>query len=274
MYESFWGLNAKPFENSGDGRLHYPSQAQQGALLKLRYAIENHKPASMLAGASGLGKTWLVQNLLRQLPERFFPKVQVVFPKLPPDQLLAHLADKITGESLECKSMDQSLRVIESRLVQNRQAGKLAVVVIDEAHLLAESQNIETIRLLLNLHWEMQPLASFVLVGQTNLAVGMERHVELDERLAVKCFLKRFSADETSAYIQHRLAACGCEREIFTSDALQTIHEHTSGIPRRINRLCDLALLVGFAEEVQQLNAQQLESISEELVGAGGEAGF
>lgn len=272
MYESYWGLTAKPFENSGDGRLHYPSQAQQGALLKLRYAIENHKPASMLAGASGLGKTWLIQNLLRGLPERFSPRVQVVFPKLPPEQLLSHIADKIAGESLDCRSMDQSLRQIETRLVQNRQAGRFAVIVVDEAHLLPESQNLETIRLLLNLQWEEQPLASFVLVGQTSLALGVERHVELDERLAVKCFLKRFSADETSAYIQHRLAACGSNREIFTSDAVQTIHEQTSGIARRINRLCDLALLVGFAEESQQLTAAQLEAISEELVGAGGEA--
>lgn len=272
MYETYWGLTAKPFENSGDGRLHYPSQAQQGALLKLRYAIENQKAACMLAGASGLGKTWLIQNLLRTLPERFSPRVHIVFPKLPAEQLLSHLADKIAGEPLHCATMDQSLRQIETRLVQNRQAGRLAVIVIDEAHLLGEQNNFETIRLLLNLQWQDQNLASYVLVGQTNLALGMERQVELDERLAVKCFLRRFSADETSAYIQHRLAACGSQREIFTSDAMQAIHEHTSGIPRRINRLCDLSLLVGFAEESAQLTAPQLEAISEELVGAGGEA--
>ena len=266
MYEAYWQLTTKPFENSADPRLNYPSQAQQGALLKLRYTLENHRSASLLAGAAGLGKTWLVQNLLRSLPERFAPKVHLVFPQMPPEQLLCHLADKLTGTPTAGSTIEQSLRRLEAYLVANCQAGKQAVVVIDEAHLLQATGALETIRLLLNMEFNHQPLASFVLAGQTALAVSVERLPELDERMAVKCLLKRFSPIETMGYIQHRLSAAGAVKTIFTDKALEAIHEQTLGVPRRINRLCDLALLVGFAEERTTLATEQIEAISDELV--------
>jgi general secretion pathway protein A len=90
----------------------------------------------------------------------------------------------------------------------------------------------------------------------------------LDERIDVNCVLTRLSQEETTQYIQHRLSAAGARRTIFQSDALQTIHELTHGIPRRINRLCDLALLVGYGEDLPALSSSHLESIHQELIGA------
>ena len=65
---------------------------------------------------------------------------------------------------------------------------------------------------------------------------------ELEERLAVKCLVRRFKLEETMGYIQHRLSAAGAKEPIFTDGALEAIHQETHGVPRRINRLCDLAL--------------------------------
>jgi general secretion pathway protein A len=75
------------------------------------------------------------------------------------------------------------------------------------------------------------------------------------------------SREETGGYLQHRLAAAGSKRTIFDSSAVGTIFELTHGIPRRINRLCDLALLVGYGEELRTLSAPHIESIHEELIG-------
>ena len=93
MYEPYWQLETKPFENTSDARFYYPSESHQGALLKLRYALQNQRAAALLCGPAGLGKTLLVRTLARQLPETFRPFVHLVFPQLPPDQLLAYLAD-------------------------------------------------------------------------------------------------------------------------------------------------------------------------------------
>ena len=258
----------QPFDHSADARFYYPSESQQGALLKLRYALENRRGAALLTGAAGLGKTLLAQTLTRPLGLSLSPKVHLVFPQMPAGQLLAYLADELGAEGGPALTIEQSLRRIETRLRENAKAGKHAVIVIDEAHLLDDSQALETVRLLLNLEHEARPMASFLLTGQTSLLLAIERHSDLEERLAVKCLLRRFKPEETMGYIQHRLTAAGAKRAIFTDGALEAIHQETLGIPRRINRLCDLALLVGFAEELPSIGPDQIAAISEELTGA------
>ncbi len=99
MYEAYWQLHAKPFENTSDTRFYYPAETHQGALLKLRYAVENRRSGALLTGGSGLGKSLVVQSLLRQLGDMFTPRVHVVFPQMPADQLLAYLAESLTGDA-------------------------------------------------------------------------------------------------------------------------------------------------------------------------------
>ena len=93
MYESYWQLDAKPFEPNGDGPWYYPAERHQASLLKLRYAIESRRAGAVLAGPSGSGKTLIVESLKLQLEETIAPQVHLTFPQLPPDQLLAWLAD-------------------------------------------------------------------------------------------------------------------------------------------------------------------------------------
>jgi general secretion pathway protein A len=268
MYESYWQLDAKPFDPATDARFHYPTQGQHGAQLKLRYAIESRRSAAVLAGAAGLGKTLVAQSLLAQLNDGFMPRVHLLFPQLPPDQLVHYLADQITGQRAPRETIEQSIRRLEHCLRDNAAAGKHALVVIDEAHLLAETGGLETLRLLLNVEAEAQPVATYLLVGQTALMVAIDRMPEFEERLAVKCLLRRLSLEETMAYVQHRLTAAGARRPIFSDGALEAVHELSQGVPRRINRLCDLALVVGFAEESERLGRSQVEAVAEELLGA------
>lgn len=267
MYERHWQLTSKPFENTADVRFYVPAESHQGALLKLRYAVENRRGAALLAGTSGTGKTLLLQALSRQLPETFQPLVHVVFPQMPADQLLAYVAAELTGEAhAVTPSVQHSVRAMAGMLSKNSQQGKHAVVIIDEAHLVSDSDSLETLRLLLNFEHETQPAMTLLLAGQTAMLPTLDRVPELDERIGVKCLLKRFSPQESTTYIQHRLREAGAQREIFDTAAIETIHQLTQGIPRRINRLSDLALLIGFAEERTSIGAPQIESVAQELV--------
>jgi general secretion pathway protein A len=289
MYQAYWQLDARPFDHSADARFYFPGPSQQAALLKLRYVVENRRGAAVLAGESGLGKTLVAQTLVRQLGDSFRPRVHLVFPQMPAEQLLAYLADTLTRRASEeiptrsvsegarvrsvsegrlAPTIDQSLRRIQDTLTDHAKSGRHAIIVIDEAHLLSDSRSLETIRLLLNFEHDAQPLATCLLVGQTGLALDVQRLPQLDERLAVKCLLNRLTVEETGAYIQHRLAAAGAKRPIFDPSAIEEIHQLTHGIPRRINRLCDLALLVGYGEELRSLGKSQMQAIYEELIGA------
>ena len=271
MYESYWKLNKKPFENVFDDGFYYPSEVHQGALLKLRYAVESRRGAALLAGPSGSGKTLLVRSLRKQLSETYSPFLHIVFPQMPPSDLLRYIADRLgatsdAGAQGGAAQVADSVGRIERTLAANASAGHHAVVVIDEAQLLAETGALETIRLLLNFETDAQPNLTLLLVGQTALLPVIDRMGGLEERIGVKTLLRAFTAEETAAYVSHRVRAAGSEATIFQSETVDVIHALSHGIPRRINRLCDLALLVGFAEERTTISPDQIESVSEELV--------
>jgi len=268
MYETYWKLDARPFDSGGDSRFYYPSEVHQGALLKLRYAVENRRGAALLAGASGTGKTMLVEGLLRQLPETYAPRLHLVMPQMSPAELLAWVAAEFgdTAATAEGRGVDQSVRYIDRSLQEIAARGEHPVVVIDEAQLIEGRKSLETIRLLLNFTADSQPALTLVLVGQTRLLPALERMPQLEERLAVKTLLRFFTEEETHGYVSHRLSAAGAQTPIFNAAALDAVYRLTHGNPRQINRLCDLALLIGFAEEQSELGADQIEAVSRELV--------
>jgi general secretion pathway protein A len=268
MYTEYWQLSAKPFEPSADRSAYYPCESHEGAVLKLRYAVENRRGAVVLAGPPGVGKTMLVQMLRSELPESYTPRVQLVFPQMSSRDLLVYLAEQIGSPPADPSrhTVEESVRRLEFFLGQNASQGRHALVAIDEAHLLEDCGALETLRLLLNFEAAGQPLLTLMLIGQMGLVSSIARLPGLDERVAVKALLRAFTPQETEGYIRRRLEVAGAGREIFTPDAIEALHYLGHGVARQINRLGDLALLVGFADQLPQITAHQIESVSEELV--------
>jgi type II secretory pathway predicted ATPase ExeA len=267
MYETYWQLDRRPFENTADPRFYYPGESHQGAMLKLRYAVENRRAAALLSGPSGSGKTLLVSQLQRHLAKQFRPFVHLVFPQMPADILLAYLADELAAPAAqESSSIERTVQRLQRFLLQNSDQNQHAVVAIDEAHLLDNTRAWEALRLLLNFEAAGQAPLTLLLVGQPAVLAQIDRMPALEERLGVKCLLRAFSVDETAAYVNFRLQAAGAKRQIFETTAFDTLHELTHGLARQINRLCDLTLLVGFAEGRKTVGAEQLEAVADELV--------
>ena len=132
--------------------------------------------------------------------------------------------------------------------------------------MLFRSHSLETVRLLFNFEFDARPAFTVLLVAQPSLLPVLARTPELDERLAAKCLLQRFTLEETMSYVSHRLTAAGARRTIFESEAVETLHHLAQGIPRRINRLGDLALVLGFAEESPTIRATHVEAVAEEML--------
>lgn len=266
MYEAHWQLERRPFENGLEPGFYYPGETHQGALLKLRYVLENRRGAAVLAGPSGSGKTLLVQLLRRQLPAEFSPFVHLVFPQMTTGELLAYIAGELGTTVPAPYAVDESVRQIQQALAKNAQQGRHAVIAVDEAHLLDDTHTLEALRLLLNFDTGVTPGLTLLLIGQPGLLPILDRMPGLEERMGVKCLLRPLTLEETISYVSHRLQAAGAHRPIFEPEALDTLFHLTGGLPRRINRLCDLALLIGYAEERQLIPAAQLEAVHEELV--------
>ncbi len=268
MYTVYWQLDRKPFEPDTTGGFFYPSESHRGALLKIRYAMESGRGAAVIAGPSGVGKTLLVDTLIDQLPEVFSQVVKVVYPQMTSRELLAYLAARLGpgGDSGSLvPTVDQSWMQIETALTKSSEQESRPLVVMDEAQLLEDTGALETVRLLLNLQSKGRPLVTLLLVGQTSLLSTLGRTPRLEERLDITALLEPLEPEEVPLYVEHRMRAAGAQREIFTPAAIDALQYIAQGVPRRINRLGDLALLVGYAGMAESIDAPLIESVANEL---------
>ena len=270
MYERYWNLDRNPFDDHGDFAGFYRSEAHQGALLKLRFLIEQGKGAGLLVGATGTGKSFVIQALQREISEPAGPFVHLVFPQMAAEELLNYLAAELGAEGRSSHrdmiGLDRTVLEIDDRLRRLNDEGRQPVIVVDEAHLIDDVRIFQALRLLLNFQQFDRCRFSLILVGQSELLEQVHRVASLDERLAVKCILRPLSIGETDDYVAHRLAAAGATRQIFQPEAIHVLHELSGGIPRRINRLCDMALLMGYADDCTEITAEQMESVADELL--------
>jgi general secretion pathway protein A len=267
MYEQYWGLSRRPFENDARPEYFYQSDAHQAALLKLRYVVESRLGGGMLVGGFGCGKTYLAHMLAHQLPHNAGPVVHVVYPQMSASELLAYLAAEL-GEGPETDpgaGLDRTVRSIERQLRALATRGRHPIVIVDDAHLIEDPQVYRALHLLLNFQQHPDVQCTLLLLGEKSLLARVQRVEALDERLAVKGLLRPLTAEETAQYVDHRLTVAGRTEPVFEESALDALFELSGGVPRKINRLCDLALLVGYADQLRRLTAQELEAVSEEL---------
>jgi general secretion pathway protein A len=270
MHEVHWRLTRPAFECDSDGTFYFPSRSHDGALLKLRYVVEHHKGVGLLVGGHGSGKTYLTQRLMHELGHEKHHFARIVFPALQPEDLLRDIAVRMGSDrdsSPVGEGMDGLLRTTERRLRQLTTAARHPVLVIDEAHVL-DAEQLQILQLLLNLNDGTGVRLSLVLVGHVELNSRVQRVGGLESRVAARCALSPLTAEETAAYVRHRLHVAGRPSCPFRDDALQAIYELSQGAPRRINQVCDLSLLIGFADERRELTAVDVSAAAAELAGA------
>jgi hypothetical protein len=144
-------------------------------------------------------------------------------------------------------------------------AGRRACVLVDEAHAIADLQLLESFRMLTNFEAGGQLPLAVVLVGQPSLLPTLRHVSSFDQRLALTVSLSPLSADQSKHYILSRLKMAGCTRGIFTRSAGERISELARGIPRNINRLCELCLVVGFGFGVKKIKAEVVDAVAGDL---------
>ena len=104
------------------------------------------------------------------------------------------------------RSKPVMLRDLAEYLVDQRLAGRLILLVIDEAQNLSLAA-LEELRMLSNLETEKSKLLQIVLVGQPNLRdkLAAPELEQLRQRITVSYHLQPLDTEETAKYINHRL---------------------------------------------------------------------
>jgi general secretion pathway protein A len=274
MYTEFYGLREKPFSLSPDPRFLFLSDSHREALAHLLYGIEQGEGFIAITGEVGTGKTTLCRTLLQRLE----PGSEVAFlfnPQLSGLELLQAI-DAEFGLDTQGKTKRELMDQLNRFLLTKRQEGRRVLLLIDEAQNL-DREALEQVRLLSNLETDTTKLIQIILIAQPELDAMLESPElrQLRQRINVRWRLKPLSASETRDYVRHRLrVAAGGPREIFTDLALREIHRRSGGVPRVVNRLCDRALLAGFAESAKEIGLGTVAEVQREFDGREGAGAY
>jgi general secretion pathway protein A len=265
MYEKHFQLRERPFALSPDPDYLYPSRVHQEALSYLRYGIEGHAGFVVITGEIGSGKTTMLQSLLGRL-DQSTSVARIVNTLLDPRELLEAIMLDF-GMDPTGMSKPVLLHRLGGFLVQQRQAGRLTLLVVDEAQNLSLPA-LEEIRMLSNLETEKSKLLQIVLIGQPELreTLSQPRLEQLRQRITVSYHLPPLDADETANYINHRLkrAAAGAPMEL-PRDVTALIHARSRGVPRLINVIADAALLLAYGMDRRDIDAAIVREAIQEL---------
>ena len=263
MYEEYWGLREKPFRKTPDPRYLFLNDTYEEALERLLFAVDEMELA-LLTGEVGAGKTLLTRALVDRIGERFEVGM-ILNPRLSPRQFLRTVAAEL-GVKLPRFHSSDILDQINERLLELDAAGRAALLVVDEAHLIPGKPTFEEIRLLTNFQLDDRNLVAILLVGQPELRERLRHRTyrALTQRIGVSFNLVPLAAADTLAYVRHRLAVAGARRPIFTEDAVARLHAAAAGIPRVVNQLATQALLEGMARGAAEVDGGVIEAVAAE----------
>jgi general secretion pathway protein A len=267
MYNQFYGFREPPFNITPDPRFLFFSDRHREAYNHVLFGIRERKGFIQITGEVGAGKTTLCRALLDELGPDYVTAL-ILNPCLNPTQLLRTI---LTDLGMEPGKADRvaCLEMLNRFLLEQLQAGRDVVLVIDEAQDLAP-ELLEQVRLLSNLETDQRKLLQIVLIGQPELREKLnDRSLrQLRQRITVRYHLTPLSRLETAHYIQHRLQVVGANgRPAFTPWAIRSIYRYSKGIPRLVNAVCDKALLAGFVDSTDLLTWRQVRRAIRELEG-------
>ncbi len=270
MYAEFFGLKQSPFSIAPDPRYLFMSERHREALAHLLYGIRGGGGFVLLSGEIGAGKTTVCRCFLEQLPENC--RVAYIFnPKLTVSDLLKTICSEfhieVKHEGIGPATIKDHLDPLNAYLLASHARGERNVLIIDEAQNLTPYV-LEQLRLLTNLETSERKLLQIILIGQPELRTILAKPEleQLAQRVIARFHLGTLDKAETLQYIQHRMQVAGLRGPLpFSKQAVARIHDLARGVPRRINLLCDRALLGAYAGGVPQVVAAVVDKAAREV---------
>ena len=267
MYCNHYGFSERPFEPTPDPEFLYLSPVHREVQAALLYGIRERRGFIVVLGEAGMGKTTLLRSVLEQLDENVkvanISNSDVTFDELL-HMVLVDLG--LADESERLGKVAALQRLSKLAIGQLRKRGNV-VIMVDEAQNL-DRRCMENLRLLSNLETSKTKLLQIILSGQPELEEKLRRVDlrQLQQRVNLRRHLSPFDEKETGAYIRHRLNAVHYTGPaLFKSGAQRLIWDYSGGIPRKINTVCDNALLTGFALKRRRIDERTMREVIDDL---------
>jgi putative secretion ATPase (PEP-CTERM system associated) len=265
MYESHFGLTAKPFSIVPNPEILFLSKNHANALTYLEYGLSEKVGFILLTGEIGSGKTTLIRHMLNKIESHM--EIAVIFnTNFSSDQMLRRILSEF---EIPCDSSEKEkhLELLYQFLIDRYARGRHVLLIVDEAQNLTD-EALEDIRMLSNLQTDNRILLQIMLVGQPELKhrLNTPDFDQLAQRIAVNYHITPLDEDQTRLYIAYRIEKAGGSPELFTPEAVKKIYQHAKGIPRTINLMCDTALVYGFADGLPRIQVAVIDKVIKDKI--------
>ncbi|TNE75278.1 MAG: hypothetical protein EP334_10645 [Gammaproteobacteria bacterium] len=260
------GFSMAPFNITPDTDFLLLQHQYREAYTSLRFGLASGS-FTLLTGDVGLGKTLLCRQLIKNLPANV--RTAYIFnPQQNYEEFLSSILYDLTGEMPTEVSSARLHDSLFNVLASFASRSIRVALLIDEAHLLPPNL-LEGLRMLSNLETDKRKLLSLLLVGQNELerTLKLPAMRALRQRISVWYRLRPFTWRESRDYIRHRLQVADASgRFHITSTACLVAHRYAHGVPRRINQICDRALLAAYSSYQHCVNAKLMRSAAKEVI--------
>ena len=267
MYEAFYGLTSKPFQLNPDHNFYFGSKQHRRATAYLEYGMHQNEGFIVITGEVGAGKTTIVRGLLESLDQDKVVAANLVSTHLDADDTL-----RLVGAAFGIRTKDTAksvvLMTLEAFLISQASKGKRCLLIVDEAQNLT-ARAVEELRMLSNFQYGNQALLQSFLIGQPEFRDILQspEMMQFRQRVIASCHIGPMDVDETRGYVEHRLKCAGATKAslVILPEAYTAIFKASSGIPRRINSICDRLLLMGYLNEKKEFDVADVETVAREI---------
>lgn len=244
MFEGFYGFTETPFGRAIPTDKLYRGNDSDELIERLKYASQRQLFAVM-TGDSGTGKTTILRRFHDELLNSQYQVLYLSDSKMTPRTFYKGILEQLGFEARHYRGEAKRQLHKEIEIMKVVQ-GLLPIVIVDEAHLL-DREMLEEIRFLLNFKMDSQSPMALILSGQSELRdkIKLQAYSAIRQRIDIQCCVGHMDRQQTSEYIRTHLDFAGCEKDIFSDAAVDTIFQFSSGTSRLVNRVCTCSLIYG-----------------------------
>lgn len=262
IYTDYWNLDFHPFANDNRPETFVPTHSATLCIARLRYALGMGMGASALFGQAGSGKTRLARVVLQEFTLAHWLTAYIPNPSGTPRDILTAL-DSSAAAAVPVDAF--GMTEIQAFLLDRARHHQPVLLVVDDVQTARGTFFLEILRTLLNIENDGVKALSILLLGQAAMERKLISASNFDSQLLMRAVLEPMSDEETRLYMLARLKAAGSRQGIFTKHSAELVVKFSKGLPRQVNRLCELALVIAYGLEEKKVSPEIVEMAAADL---------
>ena len=264
MYRAFYQLNQSIHRKDRPGHELFISESFAEAASRLDF-MKDKGGLVIFTGPSGVGKTTALRYFIEKLNHKLYNIAYAPLATVSVIEFYRQIAHILNTHIPYRK--DQLFFAIQQTIINmaNNQH-TIPIIIFDDAHFL-RNENFHELQLITNFNFDSIDPVLFILVAQPYLIDRLKRPVfeSFYQRIKLKISLQPLSLNETKAFVCHILKNATAASDIFAPQAVELIHNLTSGLPRKITQLMEQALIFGTAHQLKIIDEDVIIKIAKEI---------